>query len=271
MTPVQWQPNGWPVFNNGNPITLSESFAPTPDQKRPPAPFYDHFNGTELHRSWYQLRVPYTTNFRTGKQGNSDLRYKSDCGGLTFVPNVFGLSDRDVPAAILRKQTSLNMTVSARLRSFSGELHWPQSIGMSAYLSELEHQDIGLRACINITGMCLYSTLLRNGTETTMQIPINGTDPGSITLHIRAEPLMYRLGYSIASKSSSPSEPTWVHPIASSWLAFSPPGFFVFEGASFALFASGNGSPWPYDAPEVGFAEYTEKFYEEDIPDYDRW
>lgn len=38
----------------------------------------------------------------------------------------------------------------------------------------------------------------------------------------------------------------------------------------FALFASGNGEPWPYDAPQdVGFAEVVEEYFEEEIPDYD--
>lgn len=59
--------------------------------------------------------------------------------------------------------------------------------------------------------------------------------------------------------------------IASSWLAFAPANWFVFTGASFALFASGNGNPWPYDAPAVGFKEIEESYHEENIPDYDVW
>lgn len=48
--------------------------------------------------------------------------------------------------------------------------------------------------------------------------------------------------------------------IESSWLAFAPPGWFVFTGASFALFASGNGEPWPYDSQEVGFLKVEETY-----------
>lgn len=83
---------------------------------------------------------------------------------------------------------------------------------------------------------------------------------------------MYRLGFTI-SQASGPdlTEPTWLSEIQSSWQAFAPAGWFVFEGASWAIFASGNGEPWPFDAPEVGFQEVTEEYYEEDIPDYDRW
>ena len=63
----------------------------------------------------------------------------------------------------------------------------------------------------------------------------------------------------------------WVSSIESKWLAFAPQGWFVFEGASFALFASRNGRPWSVGAPEVGFRSVTEEYFEEDIPDYDRW
>jgi hypothetical protein len=87
-----------------------------------------------------------------------------------------------------------------------------------------------------------------------------------LQLHIRAEPLKYHLGYSVAG-----DKPTYVTTIASSWQAFPPPGWFVFSGASFALFATGEGEPWPYDAPEVGFEKVWETYYEEDIPDFDRW
>jgi hypothetical protein len=59
--------------------------------------------------------------------------------------------------------------------------------------------------------------------------------------------------------------------IASSWLAFAPANWFVFSGASFALFASGNGNPWPYNAPKVGFKEVNEVYYNENIPDHDVW
>lgn len=85
-------------------------------------------------------------------------------------------------------------------------------------------------------------------------------------LYIRAKPLSYALGFSIGNASVH-----WMSEISSSWLAFAPSNYFVFEGASFALFASGNGNPWPFDAPKVGFKEVNEVYFDENIPDYDRW
>ncbi|KAH6694989.1 glycosyl hydrolase [Leptodontidium sp. MPI-SDFR-AT-0119] len=266
LTTVTWK-DGWPILNDGKPILLSESFGKTPNQKYPPAPFKDTFAISQgPDASWYQLRVPYTTNYQTGRT-KSSKHGSTSSSGITFSPNVFGLSDRDTPAAILRKQKSLNMTFSATLLPVAGSLGYRQSVGISAYLSELQHQDIGIRGCVNATGMCFYSTLITNGTSTSNQVPLNSTTiPDNITLHIRVTPLKYSLGYSIGSKAA-----VWMAEIASSWLAFAPANWFVFSGASFALFASGNGNPWPYNAPKVGFKEVNEVYYDENIPDHDVW
>ncbi|GMG26073.1 unnamed protein product [Aspergillus oryzae] len=234
LSPVTWK-DGWPVINNRRPILLSESFGDTPDQSTPDI-WIDNFEGSTLDNRWYQLRTPYTENFI--------LREK---GGIIFRPNVYSLSERDVPAAILRKQTSLNMTFTAELLPIRSELRQSETVGISVYLSEFQHQNIGVRGCKDGpgTGMCVYTQLVRSGT---------------------VEPLCYRFGYGVANSSVN-----WVSSIESKWLAFAPQGWFVFEGAGFALFASGNGRPWSVGAPEVGFRSVTEEYFEEDIPDYDRW
>jgi len=111
---VRWMANS----EDGKPILLSESFGSVPDQHYPPPPFKDTFSASELDPSWYQLRIPYTKNYETGKPQSSNRHHgkgNNETSGLRFSPNVFSLSDRDTPAAILRKQKSLNMTFSATL------------------------------------------------------------------------------------------------------------------------------------------------------------
>lgn len=161
FTTVDWTSDGWPVFNGGKPLLLSESVGNLPDAK-PLKRFTDDFRGRELDPSWYQLRIPYTKNFELGPRN-----------GLRLYPNVFGLSDRDVSAALLRKQKSLNMTFSARLTDFAKPLGMRQSVGISVYLSELQHQDIYVQGCINHTGNCLYTSFTRNGT-------VSVSDPSSV-------------------------------------------------------------------------------------------
>jgi beta-xylosidase len=154
LSPVQWK-NGWPIVNGGEPIRLSQSFGSTRDQVSTPKPFTDNFDGANLDPSWYQLRIPYTQNF---------MMKKNSANGITFKPNVFGLSDRDTPAAILRKQTSLNMTFSAQLLPTKSGLGYGETVGISAYLSELQHQDIAVSGCVNSTGMCIFTRLTTNST-----------------------------------------------------------------------------------------------------------
>ncbi|PYI17912.1 beta-xylosidase [Aspergillus violaceofuscus CBS 115571] len=259
LSPVTWQ-DGWPVVNGGQPVLLSErigNLSDNPDVRHPP--FRDSFDEGVLDPSWYQLRTPYTQNFELKKENP---------GGLVLRPNVFDLSHRDTPAAILRKQRSLNMTFSARLLPTSSGLGYGEIVGVSAYLSELQHQDIGVSGCVNSTGMCIYTTLMMNSTVQYTQVPLNSsTIPSDLTLYIRAEPLAYHLGYSQGMHSPT----TWLAALSSSWLAFAPEDYFVFAGASFALFATGTGKPWPPHAPDVGFAEVRETYFEEDIPDYDDW
>jgi hypothetical protein len=100
------------------------------------------------------------------------------------------------------------------------------------------------------------------------QLPLNQSHglSGGLKLHIKAEPMSYHLGYSFKD-----AKPTFVATISSSWQAFAPTGYFVFSGASFALFATGVGEPWPHSAPAVGFSKVTETYFEENIPDYDKW
>lgn len=96
--------------------------------------------------------------------------------------------------------------------------------------------------------------------------PLPTSNLDNMTFHIRAEPLHYELGYSVDKASVS-----WIASFPSSWMASAPPDWLVFEGAMFALFASGNGRPWPHNAPKVGFRKVREVCFDENIPDHDVW
>ncbi|OLN88035.1 Non-reducing end alpha-L-arabinofuranosidase BoGH43A 1 [Colletotrichum chlorophyti] len=270
LVKVTWE-DDWPTMNGGEPLLLSQSIE-GPDQELPKPRWIDEFSGPELDVSWYQLRTPYTENVRLRSAGCLDKRVVANRSGTVFEPNVFTLGDRDTPAAVLHKQTSLNMTFSATLLSTAAGLGPRQSVGISSYLSEVNHQDIGVRGCWNSAGLCLYVDLLPTSTGPTTrpnstEYPLNQTSiPSGLTLHIRATPLKYSLGYSEGNATS----PTWLKEFKSKQMG-SNPGYPNFEGSMFALFASGNGEPWPYDAPKVGFIRVEEVYYEENIPDYDIW
>ncbi|KAL4868551.1 hypothetical protein BDV12DRAFT_209192 [Aspergillus spectabilis] len=220
LCPVAWK-NGWPVFNNGDPILL-DSIA---DPKPVPSPFVDGFDQASLGKSWYRLRTPYTETYTLARQDKS--KSKSKFSGLNLHPNVFSISDRDTPAAIFRKQTSLNMTFSATLLPLqSGDLGPRQTVGISAYLSELQHQNIGFTGCASEDGLCVYTSWLNNGTGEYAQYPLpcRLSHKHALTLYIRATPHDYKLGYSYSLNKNHPADKnedkvTWLTSFPSSYLA----------------------------------------------------
>ncbi|KAH7324195.1 glycosyl hydrolase [Stachybotrys elegans] len=265
FSPVEWREDGWPVMNYGEPILLSQEYDYGPTPAYPPAPWEDNFVGSQLGLSWYQLRTPYTQNFEVNPWGDGQSPCGSGGGGIVFNPNVFTLGERDTPAAVLHKQTSFNMTFSATLLPINGSLGRSQSIGISMYSSEYTHQDISIRGCVNTTSaiQCVRvdsSIQLPGpaGTPSSKEFPFPYDHvPAGVQLHVRAEPTRYRLGWSVNGESIA-----WVHQFR---LRDLPVGF---DGAMFALFASGNSLPWPLNAPQVGFCNVREEFFEEGLGDY---
>lgn len=173
FAPVEWE-DGWPTMNGGDFVLMSQEYDYGPEQKYPLAPFEDRFDGSELDLSWYQLRSPYTENYYLKTASSKTTRRGSELAsndtGVVLVPNVYTLSDRDTPAAILHKQKSVNMTFAATLLPTEGGLGPYQSVGVSAYSSELAHQDIGVRGCANSTGLCVF-------VDMTIDSPGPGTPP----------------------------------------------------------------------------------------------
>ncbi|KAI8941895.1 hypothetical protein NX059_000009 [Plenodomus lindquistii] len=268
VAPVTWSDDGWPQMNGGKPLLMSQSFDYARDQTWPPPSLRDTFEGPELSPHWYQLRTPYTENYRLAPGG-----------GVHLLPNVFTLSDRDTPAALLRKQLSINMTFSATLLPTNKTFVQWETIGVSAYQSEANHQDIGVRGCntslltpdfypganlyANSSSLCLFTSSTINSPgpgprPNTTETPLPfSTIPEDFHLHVKSDPTQYKLGYSRGSEAA-----TWVMIVNASML---PAGF---DGAMWALFASGNSLPWVWDGPEVGFKEVREVYGEEVWEDY---
>lgn len=205
LVDVTWE-DGWPVFNHGKPLLLSASVETAsnagPSTKPVPSPWTDEFDDSQLDPGWYQLRTPYTQNFQTFN------------GRLVLKPNVFSLSERDVPAAILRKQKSLNMTFSAELLGFKGKLGPRNRVGISSYLSEFQHQDIGVRGCVNSTAMCLYTEVRRNETldvSSPLWLSLNDTWLTNKTVLANA-PQRLRPGPVVRPEAAHPCDATDVLP-----------------------------------------------------------
>lgn len=172
FAPVEWRDDGWPVVNDGELVLLSQSYDHGPDLEYPKKPFEDLFDDDELRNDWYQLRSPYTQNFYLKKTGDVSGRrmVSNSTGGVVLNPNVFTLTDRDTPAALLRKQTSVNMTFSATLLSTDSGLGRNNSVGITVYAYEGAHQEIGVRGCLGSSGQCIF-------VDSTVKSPGPGTPP----------------------------------------------------------------------------------------------
>lgn len=160
ITPVKWV-DGWPTVNN--PISLISDVPSLPDNSATPPPFIDTFNSTILGKDYYQIRTPYTSNYELTRR----------VGGLPALklnPNIYTLSNRDTPAALFRKQKSLNMTFSAKVSLLKNHVPFRsilQEVGVSVYLSEFQHQDIAIKKCptnVTASALCVHTQLTRNTT-----------------------------------------------------------------------------------------------------------
>ncbi|RYP15673.1 hypothetical protein DL765_005567 [Monosporascus sp. GIB2] len=204
---------------------------------------------------------------------NNTTMSGSGPGGGVVLTNVYNLGDRGMAAGLIKKQTSAQHDLLRQLlpthrggRAPSG----PDRRSASRYVNDHTHththtRGIRVCSCTNATGLCLYTNFERDSPSTQdppirywplVQRSENETKTKSIppkgrTLHILAKPPAYRPGDSVVDDEQ---QPTWTAEFSSRWLTQAPSGFSVFEGAIFAVFASGNGKPLPIDAPKVGLS-----------------
>lgn len=119
---VTWR-NGWPTVSHGEPVLLSDFVDGLAEKDASDEASHD-FQGDLRATGWSTLRTPSAPvysqgsraggGFLAGIERNTDaMASNTSDSGLILSPNAYILSGRDVSAAILRKQTSLNMTFSS--------------------------------------------------------------------------------------------------------------------------------------------------------------
>lgn len=228
LTPVTWDADGWPIFNGGKPIT-EEISGVLYDLPRPQK-WRDDFNGGLVDKSYYSLRTPYK-EFKD---------FGSKPGHLRLHGNIYTLSQRETPAAVLRKQVDLNTTFSTELTSFSPST-WRQEAGASIYLSIHYHDEIAVTKSNN-TGKRAIVTHIRSGPDATLNTTyiededVANGDP--VKLFIKAREDGYSFGY--ATGKNSPRYVAWV---SNQWLQAYLTGWQNFVGSHFAIYNTGNSVP----------------------------
>jgi len=224
LCPVTWDENGWPIFNEGEPIT--EHMPSVLYDLERPLTWRDDFDGGLVDKSYYYLRTPYK-DFKD---------FESNPGKLRIRGNVYTLSDRETPAALLRKQTDINPTFSTEISAFSPD-SWRQEAGASVYLSIHYHNEVAI-GYSNETGKRCIVTHTRTGPDATLNTTyVEDEEVGNgvpVKLFIEAKDLGYRLGCSAGGK-----EPRWLASIENRWLQSYVEGWQNFVGTHFAIYNTG--------------------------------
>nr|XP_036575078.1 Non-reducing end alpha-L-arabinofuranosidase BoGH43A 2 [Colletotrichum truncatum]KAF6781588.1 Non-reducing end alpha-L-arabinofuranosidase BoGH43A 2 [Colletotrichum truncatum] len=228
LCPVTWDNDGWPIFNNNEPIT--EHLPNVLYDLDRPLVWRDDFDGGLVDKSYYYLRTPYK-DFKD---------FDSSPGKLRIRGNVYTLNDRETPAALLRKQVDVNTTFSTEVASFEPE-NWRQEAGASIYLSIHYHNEIAL-AYSNNTGKRAVLVRTRTGPDATINTTYvedeDVANGGPVKLFIEAKDTGYRLGYSTGCKA-----PRWLASVENRWLQSYVKGWQNFVGSHFAIYSTGTRLP----------------------------
>ncbi|KAF6836437.1 xylan -beta-xylosidase [Colletotrichum plurivorum] len=228
LCPVTWGEEGWPVFNNNEPIAEYSSGV-LYDLERPQV-WRDDFDGGLVDKSYYYLRTPYK-DFKD---------FETSPGKLGIRGNVYTLNDRETPAALLRKQVDINTTFSTEVSSFSPE-NWRQEAGASVYLSIHYHNEVAV-AYSNATGSRAILVRTRTGPDATINATYVEDEEvakgGPVKLFIEAKAEGYRLGYSTGCKA-----PRWLASVENRWLQSYVEGWQNFVGTHFAIYSTGTRLP----------------------------
>ncbi|KAJ8079244.1 hypothetical protein PM082_021744 [Marasmius tenuissimus] len=277
LFPVTWS-DGWPVFNDGEPITTH--LEGVLEDKQPVQTYFNQFtsvNETQtttktalesldpegsiaLDDTFYTLRTPQ----------KSFHSLTASPGHLRLYGNGFKPGDRDTPALLLRKQGAYNETFEVVLDGFtprsSGagggvgtENGGREEAGITVLYSDFLHQDIGIigangteegrqivsRTIVHAKQVGPWALSSDNNTVITeTKFPLNST-ARSVKLTIRSDGVQYELGYAEAQDEDEESEAfgetTWAATVDAAELSLPVAGGFFFKGVSFGAYNTGGG------------------------------
>lgn len=239
LSNVTWSQDGWPLANNGKPITFEMDDPNIPTAKKNNT-WSDDFSSPELSSGWEFRGTPY-----------GDWYHISN-SSLVLRGNQRTLHALDGMALILRKQDDLHYDFSVDLE-FQPYLETHEA-GIVAWVNDDYHDTVSVQQCENQNStLCLKTVTVAQGgdidgnaTTTWTPMPENAVASGvaNVRLHIRAVPETYQLGYSTQASQT----PVWLTEYTSAWMAPHSGGRISWQGARVGVYATGNGGPMLVDA-----------------------
>ncbi|KAJ8689218.1 hypothetical protein PTI98_013262 [Pleurotus ostreatus] len=244
LFPVTWE-NGWPVFNNGKPITEELDVHRAPQTDCSKASFVRTFTSTHsLDPTFYFLRTPYKPFYSLSARP----------GFLRLFANSYAPGDRDSPAMILRKQSSYSERFEVQMDFTPGTAL--NEAGVTVFYGDLLHSEMGVmgdggatsagrriivRTAVQAEQVGPWALTTTNATIiTTEYFPLQ-TKGVSIKLKVLTSPTSYIFGYSESNNSSSNF--SFIKKIDASTLSLPTAGGFFFKGTSLGIYNTGNGKP----------------------------
>jgi alpha-N-arabinofuranosidase len=220
LAPVTWTANGWPVINEGRPVTL-EMEAPLPaPHPWPEPPVRDDFSPPDLGLQW---------NFRRNPDPNS-WSLTERPGWLRLWGTAQSLDANGALALVGRRQQHFCCRARAQM-SFAPDLE-RQEAGLTVLMNEEHHYEIALTVRSGQRGVLLRKRI----GDLVAEVAFRPYDGSSVIFEIEADHEQYTFSYGTRLDSLAPLGKGLVRYL-SQHVADG------FTGVYLAMYATGNGQP----------------------------
>ena len=220
LAPVQWDDQGWPVIGNAGAIELEMNADLPPQHPWPAQPVRDDFDDKALGLAWNHLRNPEPASVSL-----------TQCPGkLLLLGNAATLNDIAAPAFVGRRQEHWDVNVATRME-FDPKVEGDEA-GLAMYYQEEHHYEI---AVIRRDGQKKLIVRRRVG-DLTAIVAEELAPEGAIELAVRAEKLVYHIGYKVNGELRELATGRTQHLSCEA-------AAVGFTGVYFAMYATGNGKP----------------------------
>ena len=215
LAPVRWE-NGWPIINDGKPITTIMQAPGNAVQSLSTDYSTDFASGIDL--SWVYLRNPNEADYETGAEG------------LVLRGNAHRLSDTASPAFLGFRQRDLNSEVQVEL-AFSPSREREEA-GLSIFYKHDAHIDVYVTREDGENFLCCRK-VVGDIVHTAARIPLEAE---AVTLRVRSDMLEYKI-YALIGGAE-----LYVGKALTRYVSCESHEL-GFTGTFYALYATGNGVP----------------------------
>ncbi|RSM10861.1 hypothetical protein CEP52_003367 [Fusarium oligoseptatum] len=248
LVKVEWV-DDWPVFNDGNNITLetkgrsllSSAAGPTTQK------WEADLSRDTLELGWYQKNTPLKQCYSLTEKP----------GYLRLYGNCFDLSSPECPAMLLRKQTSYNQTFSATIE-FNPTVRGYEA-GVVLWWSQYSYATAGIVAHGDENGNIRPRLTFRepSGEAGNIKVSASRHDLASTQLQftIEARPIDYSISATEAESGRKDVIGAMLAPVDK--LTVTPPVGGCFTGVMFGVYSFGKGQPVldPADFKDISITE----------------